>query len=74
MNCLDCEEETPAVAMCGRCGAALCRTHLVERDEPLFVTRVINRVVYIDPPARRIRCERCDAAERAQIHARGVAV
>jgi hypothetical protein len=67
MNCLDCQpDETPAVAVCGRCGAGLCAEHLVESDEYLMFTRPINRLVPATPPARKLRCARCTAAERGQ--------
>ena len=34
MNCLDCQPgETPAVAVCGRCGAAVCGEHPIESEE-----------------------------------------
>jgi hypothetical protein len=69
MNCLDClETETAAVTVCGRCGAGLCRTHLIETDEHLTIRMPINRQVPVSPPARRLRCHRCAAAETAQGH------
>jgi hypothetical protein len=71
MNCLDCGDlPSPAVAMCARCGAGLCSEHVVVRDETLTVRVPINRPVAVWPPARRLRCARCDAAEQAQ--ARGI--
>ena len=67
MNCLDCHPEaTPAVAVCGRCGAALCVDHAIDFDEPLTIQLPLLRTVTISPPARRIRCIRCAAAEQAQ--------
>jgi hypothetical protein len=67
MNCLDCQpEETAAVAVCGHCGAGLCAEHLIESEERLTFTMPINRPVPADPPARKLRCARCTAAERAQ--------
>ncbi len=71
MNCLDCRpEETAAVAVCGRCGAGLCTEHLVESDEHLTFSMPINRPVASEPPARKLRCERCAAAERGQLEKR----
>jgi hypothetical protein len=72
MNCMDCSEDVTAVAVCGRCGAGLCRDHLVEREEQLVVLKPINRPVGVEPAARRLRCRRCDAAESAQSQTRGV--
>ena len=67
MNCLDCHpEETPAGAVCGRCGAGQCADHLVEADEYLTLHMVINRTVPATAPARKLRCARCTAAEEAQ--------
>jgi len=67
MNCLDCHPHTtPAVAICGRCGAGLCAEHIIEGEEHLTFTAPINRVVEVSPPARHLRCDRCAAAECAQ--------
>ena len=67
MNCLDCHSETtPAVAVCGRCGAGLCAEHLIESDEHLTFLMPINRRVRAAPPARKLRCVPCTAAEHAQ--------
>lgn len=67
MNCLDCHpRDTPAVAICGRCGAGLCAEHIVETDDYLTFTAPINRPVQVSPPVRHLRCSRCAAAERAQ--------
>ena len=67
MNCLDClPDEIPAVAVCGRCGAGLCAEHLIESDEHLTFQMPINRPVAAEPPARKLRCARCAAAERGQ--------
>jgi hypothetical protein len=68
MNCLDCHPDTstPAVAICGRCGAGLCAEHIVETDDYLTFTAPINRPVQVAPSVRHLRCSRCAAAERAQ--------
>ena len=69
MNCLDCHPiHNEAVAICGRCGAGLCIEHLIESDEPLTFLAPINARVAADPPARRLRCARCAAAEYAREH------
>lgn len=68
MNCFDCPDQaaTPAVAICGRCGAGLCRTHAITADETLTVAAAINRRIPVSPPARKLRCATCHAAEQAQ--------
>ena len=69
MNCLDCHPvQNEAVAICGRCGAGLCIEHLIESDEPLTFVAPINARVSADPPARKLRCTHCAAAEYAQEH------
>jgi hypothetical protein len=74
MNCLDyLPNETTAVAICGHCGAALCPTHLTESDEHLTVRRPIAMREAVTPPARKLRCPRCAAAEAAQRTARSSA-
>ncbi len=55
-----------AVAICCRCGAGVCEHHVVEREVHLTVPAAINREVPVNPPARRLLCQRCAAAEHAQ--------
>jgi hypothetical protein len=67
MNCLECQPEArAAVGVCGRCGAGLCAEHLIESNERLTFNMPINRPVAVEPPARKLRCARCAAAESAQ--------
>ncbi len=67
MNYLDCQpDETPAVAVCPHCGAGLCAEHVIESEEYLTFLMPINRPVPAAPPARKLRCARCTAAEHAQ--------
>jgi hypothetical protein len=67
VNCLECHPAaTPAIAVCGRCGAGLCAAHLVESDEYLTFNMPINAPVRAARPARKLRCGRCAAAELAQ--------
>ncbi len=69
MNCLECAEAaktTAAIAVCGRCGAGLCGTHLNEGGETLTVMAPIARQVPVEPLARRVRCGKCESAEKAQ--------
>ena len=67
MNCLECHpRERPAVAVCGRCGAGLCAGHIVESDDWLTFVMAINRPMRSAPPARKLRCARCAAAEHGQ--------
>ncbi len=73
MNCLECvrgDRTTTAVAVCGRCGAGLCRDHLHEGGETLTVMAPIARQVPVEPLARRLRCAECESAEKAQATAR----
>lgn len=68
MNCYDCaalDTQTPAVALCVDCGAAICAGHAHVTARRLTRTAVINRVVPVDPPARVIRCTVCQAAHDA---------
>lgn len=65
MNCLECTDDTTAVAVCGHCGAGLCRAHLIEGTEHLTVAVPINARERVEPPARRLRCKQCHAAETA---------
>jgi hypothetical protein len=68
VNCFDCPDNpgTPAVAICGRCGAGLCRAHTHTKNETLTITAAINRTIPVSPPARKLRCGACHAAEQAQ--------
>lgn len=68
MNCFEIAHtgpEVPAVAVCARCGAGLCREHAITHPDHLMVTRPVNRRVRVQPPARRILCGVCTAAEAA---------
>ena len=50
MNCLDCEAPVEvAAAVCARCGAGLCRDHLVAGEEPLTVVMPVNVPVAVSP-------------------------
>ncbi len=76
MNCLECAADAgpvPAVAVCGRCGAGLCRDHLHEGEEVLTMMVPIARTVPVEPLARRLRCAKCEAAEKAQATGRAKA-
>jgi hypothetical protein len=55
-------DQAEAVAICGACGAAVCSAHA--HVTPRWLTRImaINRVVAVEPPARTIRCNVCQAA------------
>ena len=65
MNCFDCAalgDHAEAVAICADCGAAVCSAHA--HVTPRWLTRImaINRVVAVEPSARTIRCNVCQAA------------
>jgi len=65
MNCFDCASlghSADAVAVCADCGAALCHEHAHVSPHWLTRTAVINRIVVVEPPARMIRCNVCQAA------------
>ena len=67
MRCRECEaarEETPASAICSRCGAALCATHTVAISESLTCTQPIARQITVTPPARRLMCPVCARAQQ----------
>lgn len=73
MQCFECSEPTPAVAVCARCGAGLCRRHVVEGEERLTYQAAVARRVPVTPPARRLLCGRCALAERARATRTGAA-
>ncbi|MFF0125838.1 DUF2180 family protein [Streptomyces mirabilis] len=66
MNCYDCHDQerpaTVAVALCIRCGAALCTAH--SQTRPVPVHRVRGMGLATSPHlARRITCTVCHKAE-----------
>ncbi|MFC7309586.1 DUF2180 family protein [Streptomyces monticola] len=66
MNCYDClpgATTTPAVAVCTRCGAALCRDHLYAGTTEVHDTPGLGRATH-EVAARRITCRVCAGAER----------
>ncbi|TFV30121.1 DUF2180 family protein [Streptomyces sp. T1317-0309] len=73
MRCFDCPDpetgspDTEAVALCRRCGAALCRQHLITLE------RSVHRPAGLGPatspiPVRRILCSWCNRAGTAALH------
>jgi hypothetical protein len=69
VNCLDCVTDfrlqIAAVAVCTGCGAAVCGEHAQVREQTL--TRLVPggmaaMTVPVTPPARLVRCLRCDTA------------
>ncbi|MET9969154.1 DUF2180 family protein [Streptomyces sp. NPDC006356] len=68
MHCLDCYgagRQTPALAVCRQCGAAVCAQHSQLTEQSLTCTRPINRTVTVEPPVRRLLCRTCSAAHEA---------
>jgi hypothetical protein len=69
VNCLDCAQEhlveRSAVGICTGCGAGVCSGHAKQRERWLMRAVAVNRQVPVDPPARVLRCGRCDAAHQA---------
>ncbi|MFB8000437.1 DUF2180 family protein [Streptomyces sp. NPDC056002] len=64
MNCYDCPESSPnpAVAVCVRCGAAVCRAHL--HAGRALATEVIGTGRATHSTAQRhITCATCHTAE-----------
>ncbi|MEV0324797.1 DUF2180 family protein [Streptomyces sp. NPDC050658] len=66
MICYDCHTQaratTTAVALCRRCGAALCAHHTQIRPDTLH--RIVGMGVSTGPrAARRITCTTCHMAE-----------
>jgi hypothetical protein len=69
VNCYDCAargDHRDAVAVCVDCGAGLCIGHAVPVRHWLTRTQTIMRVERVEPPARLIRCESCQAAHVAR--------
>jgi hypothetical protein len=72
MNCFDCAVETrastvvpspaSAVAICARCGAGICGTHLHVTSDPIPGPSDSSTPV---PEARRLTCGVCYEAEHA---------
>lgn len=66
MNCLDCtvhdHHDRPAVGTCHHCGAGICIDHVELVGDHLTRIEPLNRVVTVDPPARRLRCHTCHTA------------
>ncbi|MET9031670.1 DUF2180 family protein [Streptomyces mirabilis] len=63
MNCYDCPGTPgPAVAVCIRCGAGLCRKHVHESHPPTQDITGTGRATH-EKPARHITCGSCRAAE-----------
>lgn len=65
MICYDCatdDRTTPAQAVCGHCGAAVCRDHV--RVRPRLLTAFAGTGTAPPLPARRATCLVCRAADR----------
>jgi hypothetical protein len=56
---------TAAVAICVDCGAGLCVEHAVSTSRRLSRSGANNRVRFVDPAARTVRCSICETAVRA---------
>jgi hypothetical protein len=65
MNCYDCHllgTNTPAVAVCRHCGAAICTAHLKSNAEDLLRSEGMGLTTQ-DHQARRLTCLTCHDAE-----------
>ena len=68
MHCLDCAMnalDRDAVAVCAHCGAGVCLDHAVVVPHRLTRPAALLRQDPVDPPARRLPCLTCAAAEQA---------
>ena len=68
MHCLDCAIhviDRDAVAICAHCGDGVCLDHAVVVPHRLTRPAVMLRQDPVDPPARRLLCPTCAAAEQA---------
>ena len=70
MHCLECaRERVPndavviAVGICAHCGAGVCLNHAHVSPRHLTRTMANNRQVPVEPPAQRIDCSVCAAAQ-----------
>ncbi|RMB80508.1 hypothetical protein CTZ28_39600 [Streptomyces shenzhenensis] len=64
MNCYDCPDiiATPAVAVCVRCGAAVCREHAYQSRILVQDVNGSGRATHGEP-LRHITCLACHKAE-----------
>ncbi|WP_078532528.1 DUF2180 family protein [Streptomyces hokutonensis] len=64
MNCYDCPDSiaTSAVAVCIRCGAAVCREHAHTSHNPAQDVVGTGRATH-DAPLRHITCLACHKTE-----------
>lgn len=64
MNCYDCPDviATPAVAVCVRCGAAVCREHAHQSHVLAQDVNGTGRATH-DEPLRHITCLSCHKTE-----------
>jgi len=70
MNCFDCANEggpVAAIAVCHRCGAAICGNHAIVEPHHLTRTGTMGVQVPVDPPARLIWCGVCHSALEAKV-------
>ena len=65
MNCFDCttqlQQVTPAVAICSRCGAAICGSHTVQ-GHAVVEDRSPGNPTRHQLPGRRLYCRTCAPA------------
>ncbi|WP_413471115.1 DUF2180 family protein [Streptomyces peucetius] len=64
MNCYECDEPTPAVAVCQQCGVAVCKEHVRMSKEE--VSEPVGPGPARTASARRVTCPVCDRAEHSK--------
>ena len=65
MNCYDCSVgggSSPAVAVCSRCGASVCRDHVRIRVDDVVRHSSTGFARVVGPPGRSLRCATCNDA------------
>ncbi|MDT0438295.1 MULTISPECIES: DUF2180 family protein [Streptomyces] len=66
MQCYDCSDRpgtaAPAVGVCIRCGAGVCRAHAHESHAPAYAIVGAGRATH-ERPARHLTCGACRTAE-----------
>ncbi len=67
MKCYECcreGRERDAVALCHRCLAALCESHVFCIEDPVTANEPVSKLVELPLPARLFLCATCRAALR----------
>ena len=68
MQCLDCAMKAVGrdpIGVCAHCGVGVCGDHAITSAPWLTRVGALKRQDRVDPPARRLLCPTCAAAEQA---------